>query len=167
MRGGNLEKKNSIILYNITGERFLISTTNKYIVARYNSKNCCFSLPHGSINMSAHKAVWYRLSCSYTRADRTSRRHGPRMRKAPVAPSVGMATAPSVPASGRSILDDGGGGGGGGGGDDDDDDAQIWRDEWASQAGCGNSPPRISDRDSHAIARRICSPLGAPREFPS
>lgn len=35
-----------------------------------------------------------------------------------------MATAPSVPASGRSILDDdGGGGGGGGGGGDDDDDA--------------------------------------------
>jgi hypothetical protein len=55
------------------------------------------------------------------------------MRKALVAPSVGMATAPSVPASGRSILDDDDGGGGGGGGgdgddDDDDDDAQIRRD---------------------------------------
>jgi len=88
------------------------------------------------------------------------------MRKALVAPSVGMATAPSVPASGRSILDDdggggsgdgGGGGGGGGGGDDgsggggdgDDDDAQIRKDECAM--GCGNSPPCISDRDSHAI----------------
>ncbi|KYN43650.1 hypothetical protein ALC56_01912 [Trachymyrmex septentrionalis] len=38
------------------------------------------------------------------------------MRKALVAPSVGMATAPSVPASGRSILDDDGGGGDGDGG---------------------------------------------------
>ncbi|KAL0119803.1 hypothetical protein PUN28_007917 [Cardiocondyla obscurior] len=71
--------------------------------------------------------------------DRISRRHGRRMRKALVAPSVGMATAPSVPASGRSILDDdgrggsGGDGGSGGGGigndDDDDDDAQIRKDE--------------------------------------
>lgn len=69
------------------------------------------------------------------------------MRKALVAPSVGMATAPSVPASGRSILDDDGGGGGGDGdgggggssgggggsddGDGDDDDAQIRKDECA------------------------------------
>jgi len=73
--------------------------------------------------------------------DRISRR---RMRKALVTPSVGMATAPSVPASGRSILDDddrgsgggvgggdGGGGGGGGGGGVDDDDAQIRKDEYA------------------------------------
>ncbi|XP_077276295.1 uncharacterized protein LOC143905053 [Temnothorax americanus] len=86
--------------------------------------------------------------------DRISRRHGRRMRTAPVAPSVGMATAPSVPASGRSILDDDGRGGSGGGGgdgggdggsggdggdggvgvgvdDDDDDDAQIRKDECA------------------------------------
>nr|KAF7415752.1 hypothetical protein H0235_012344 [Vespula pensylvanica] len=39
-------------------------------------------------------------------------RHGKRIGKALVASSVGMATAPRVPASGRSILDD----------DDDDDD---------------------------------------------
>ena len=64
------------------------------------------------------------------------------MRKALVAPSVGMATAPRVPASGRSILDD------------DDDDAQIRRGRRGThRAGrpAGNSYKfhaiRISDRD--------------------
>jgi len=64
------------------------------------------------------------------------------MRKALVAPSVGMATAPSVPVSGRSILDDDGGGGGGdggggSGGGGDDDDAQIRKDECAMGVGRG------------------------------
>lgn len=100
-------------------------------------------LPRDSINTRRGS---HRVFCSYSRMDRISRRHGRRMRKALVAPSVGMATAPSVPASGRSILDDdrggssggdggsGGGGGGGGVGDDDDDDAQIRKDECAMGA---------------------------------
>lgn len=85
------------------------------------------------------------------------------MRKALVAPSVGMATAPSVPASGRSILDDGGGGsgsgGGGGGGDDDDDDDDAQILPYArQQAGYGNSPDFRS---------RFARDHSVPRDSPS